>query len=108
MLASPSPLPRDLAHVVSSSGHMLVEDGALLDSCLKEVLDALRAGEDNRSKRCHYLYQKVLPLAFKKIMTEKAVQGWNSSTMKSVFTRAEQFLQFYVRLFLCSSVALCA
>ncbi len=75
---------------------MPVEDRALLDSCLHDAVTALRADSaDNKSDRCQHFYQVVLPLAFEKLMTEKAVRGWNHNTQQNVFARTEQFLQFF-------------
>lgn len=74
-----------------------MEDRALLDNCLRDALDALRADNDNKSDRCQHFYQVVLPMAFEKLMTEKAVRGWNNATQQNVFARTEQFIQFFVR-----------
>lgn len=75
-----------------------VEKGKQLDCCLKQALQALLADSaDNKSLRCQYFYQTVLPLAFNKLMEEPAVRNWNQTTHQNVFDRTEQFLEFFVR-----------
>lgn len=65
-------------------------------SCLRDAAEAVRADVDSKSERCQHFYQAVLPLAFEKLMTEKAVRGWNHTTQSNVFARTEQFLLFFV------------
>lgn len=88
----------DLYKTISASSWSVpVEDSAGLDHCVRDAVDALEAGVDDKSEKCQHFYQSVLTMAFERLMTERAVKGWNHNTQQNVFARTEQFIQFYVR-----------
>ena len=99
------PTPPDMVHrdlsdlyktISANSWSVPVEGQSGLDRCVQQATAAMEAGADDTSERCQHFYQQVLTMAFERLMTEKAVKGWNIITQKNVFQRTEQFIVFYV------------